>query len=32
MSLASLLFWFQWKKLKAAGVDTQTLFSKLPQE
>jgi len=32
MSLASLLFWFQWKKLKTAGVDTQTLFSKLPQE
>lgn len=32
MSLASLLFWFQWKKLKATGVDTQSLFSKLPQE
>lgn len=32
MTLASLLFYFQWKKLKASGIDTEALFSKLPQE
>jgi basic amino acid/polyamine antiporter, APA family len=32
MSIASLLFFFQWKKLKAAGVDTKTQFSTLPSE
>lgn len=32
MSLASLLFWYYWSKLKASGVDTRILFSKLPQE
>ncbi len=32
MSFASLLFFFQWKKLKASGVDTKTQFSTLPSE
>jgi APA family basic amino acid/polyamine antiporter len=32
MGIASLLFFFQWKKLKASGVDTKTQFSTLPSE
>lgn len=32
MSIASLLFFFQWKKLKDSGVDTKTQFSTLPSE
>ncbi len=32
MSIASLLFFFQWRKLKASGVDTKTQFSTLPSE
>ncbi|WP_111671897.1 APC family permease [Algoriphagus litoralis] len=32
MGIASLLFFFQWKKLKASGVDTQSQFSTLPSE
>ncbi|GAA0878384.1 hypothetical protein GCM10009119_13520 [Algoriphagus jejuensis] len=32
MSTASLFFFFQWKKLKTSGVDTQTQFSTLPSE
>jgi APA family basic amino acid/polyamine antiporter len=32
MSFASLLFFFQWKKLKASGVDTKTQFSTLPSD
>ena len=32
MTLASLLFYFQWRKLKASGIDIQALFSQLPQE
>jgi len=32
MSIASVLFFFQWKKLKASGVDTKTQFSTLPSE
>lgn len=32
MSIASLLFFFQWKKLKASGVDTEAQFSTLPLE
>lgn len=32
MSLASLIFFFQWKKLKSAGVDLKTRFSTLPSE
>ncbi len=32
MSLASLLFYVQWRRLKASGIDTQALFSQLPPE
>jgi basic amino acid/polyamine antiporter, APA family len=32
MSSASVLFFFQWKKLKVSGVDTKTQFSTLPSE
>ena len=32
MSLASLIFYFQWRKLRAAGVDTKSQFSTLPAE
>jgi APA family basic amino acid/polyamine antiporter len=32
MTLASILFYLQWRKLKASGIDTKDLFSKLPQE
>lgn len=32
MSIASLLFFFQWKKLKASGVNIKTQFSTLPSE
>lgn len=32
MSLASLLFIFQWKKMKASGLDLKTRFSTLPSE
>lgn len=32
MSIASVIFFFQWRKLKAAGVDTKTQFSILPSE
>ncbi|OOG76747.1 APC family permease [Algoriphagus sp. A40] len=32
MSLASVLFLFQWKKLKSSGVDLKTRFSTLPSE
>ena len=32
MTLASLLFYLQWRKLKASGIDTKALFSKLPKE
>jgi basic amino acid/polyamine antiporter, APA family len=32
MGLASILFYWQWRKLKASGVDTKELFSKLPPE
>ncbi|MDP3471129.1 MAG: APC family permease [Algoriphagus sp.] len=32
MSSASVLFFFQWKKLKVSGVDTKAQFSTLPSE
>lgn len=32
MAFASMLFYSQWRKLKKAGVDTEQLFSQLPEE
>jgi basic amino acid/polyamine antiporter, APA family len=32
MALASLLFYGQWRKLKALGINTKALFSELPPE
>lgn len=32
MAFASVVFYSQWRKLRAAGVDTQRVFSQLPPE
>nr|HQU54060.1 amino acid transporter [Saprospiraceae bacterium] len=32
MSVASLIFYWKWKALHKQGIDTQKLFSTLPQE
>ncbi|MEO7051099.1 MAG: hypothetical protein ABI128_05485, partial [Rhodanobacter sp.] len=31
MLMASVIFLYYWRKLRASGVDTTELFSKLPQ-
>ncbi|MCB0674968.1 MAG: amino acid transporter, partial [Saprospiraceae bacterium] len=32
MSVASLIFYWKWKALRKQGIDTEKLFSTLPQE